>query len=85
MPTGHVDYIKIGSDFCFVNLKEAGWFILWWTGEVTGPLSAFDSIKNSMWVSLLREALVNSLEVELFTEDSYSSVVLTVKLKASGP
>ena len=82
MTIGHVDYIKIGKDFGFVYLKEGDLFYLWWTGIFTEEASAFDNIKYSIWISLLKEALVNNLEVELLTDDDYSSLVVTVKLNA---
>ena len=82
IPTGHVDYIKIGENFGFVYLKEGDWLVLWWTGMYTEEASAFDSIKYSMWISLLKEAIVNNYEVELLTEDDDSSLVVTITLRA---
>ena len=80
-----MDYIKIGSspdfgEFGWVYLKNEGLFYLWWSEVWPEELTAFDRVKHSMWVSLLKEAMVHDLDVELLTEDPYSSKVLTVRL-----
>lgn len=80
MPQGHVSSVKVGEGNATVNLYEEGLFYLWATGWFTEPMSWLDSLKYSMWISLLKEALANHLEVELSTDDEYSSLVTSVKL-----
>lgn len=86
-----VDYIKIGSDvgsddlfgeFGWVYTKSGDLYYLWWSEAWPEDTTAVHHVRFSLWVSLIREAIENDLEIEFLTEDYYSSKVLTVKLYA---
>ena len=82
-----VDYLKIGNDgddllgeFGWVYTKNGNLYYLWWTEAWPEETTAVHHVRYSMWVSLIREAMTNDLEVEFATESNYSSKVLTIQL-----
>jgi len=73
--TGTVTCLQILDDAGFTQIIDAAGekeaFILWF-----GPpeISAFERIMHSMWISLLREALVNSLPVTVIHPDGNARI-----------
>jgi hypothetical protein len=85
MAVGKVTNIKIGGraddelgEFFFVYLDGHLYYIYWsacWPDELTST----DRLKYSMWLSLLKDAYLNDIEVELVTDtNSYSKIVSLV-------
>ena len=84
MVVSKVSYIKVGTDmdgheFCFVYLESGDLLHLWWNRYY--PYVNRD--KQNLWISLLRDAMVNDLQVELLTDADEDSLVVTVKTYAS--
>jgi len=80
-----VDYLKIGSgpnlgEFGWVYTKNGNLYYLWWTEAYPEETLGVNRIRYDRWVSLIREAITNDLEVEFLTESNYSSKVLTITL-----
>lgn len=87
MAVGKVTKIKIGGrfegglgEFGFVYLDTAGLFFMWWSLVWPEELTSTDRLKYSMWVSLLKEAMVQGYDVELLTDDEFSSKILSVSV-----
>lgn len=83
MVVSKVAYIKVGTDgegyeFCFVYLESGDLLYLWWNRYY--PVVNRD--KQNLWISLLRDAMVNDLQVELLTDEDEDSLVVTVKTYA---
>ena len=74
MAIGKVTEIKIGGrpeddlgEFFFVYLNYSLYYIYWsasWPDELTST----DRLKYSMWLSLLKDAYLHNLDVELITD-----------------
>ncbi len=83
MVVSKVAYIKVGTsdenDFCSVLLESGDLLWLWWDAVFT---VAGDHVKRNMWISLLRDAMVNDQQVELLTDADEDSLVVTVKTYA---
>lgn len=80
-----VDYLKIGNspdfgEFGTVYTKNGDHYFLWWTEAWPEATTGVHRIRYDRWVSLIREAITNDLEVEFLTESNYSSKVLTINL-----
>jgi hypothetical protein len=73
--TGNVTCVRVFDDAGFTQLVDAAGeretFILWLAPP---EVSAFERIMHSMWVSLLREALVNGLPVMVVHPDGNARV-----------
>jgi hypothetical protein len=78
--TGTVTCVRVFDDAGFTQLidtaGEKETFILWFAPP---EISAFERVMHSMWVSLLREALVNGLPVTVVHPDGNARVT-TVQL-----
>lgn len=85
--TGTVRCLQVTDDFAFTMIDPAAGlseiFILWWFpgtgGGIPQDITAYSRIMHSMWVSLLREAHANGLNVTILHPDA-SAVVTTVRL-----
>jgi hypothetical protein len=79
LTAGYVSYIKIGmsppdlGEFCFVGMDNGELLYLWWLPFFQQP-HAYQRI---LKLSLLKDALVRHLPVEIFHEDD-SPVIQTV-------
>ena len=73
--TGNVTCVSVVDDAGFTQLVdtagETETFILWFAPP---EVSAFERIMHSMWVSLLREALVNGLRVTVAHPDGNARI-----------
>jgi hypothetical protein len=84
---GSIQYIKVGDDFCWAQIKEDGTgtlepFALWWyTSGDTKPPSYKRTIQN-MQFELLKAALLKGLSVAIQWEES-TGAIQNVKLLAS--
>jgi hypothetical protein len=80
MMTGSVTCVRVFDDAGFTQLVDAAGekevFILWFAPP---EISAFERIMHSIWVSLLREALVSGLPVTVIHPDG-NARVSTVQL-----
>ena len=84
MAIGKVTKLKIGGspdgpsgEYFFVYLDGALYYIYWswiWPDEMTST----DRLKYSMWLSLLKDAYLNNIEVELITDNNSTSKIVTV-------
>jgi hypothetical protein len=72
--TGTVRCLRIADAFAFTAIEnpatgESETFILWWFpgtgGGIPQELTSFTRVMHSMWVSLLREARSNNLNVTI--------------------
>src|SRR5688572_25683749 len=89
--TGNVHCLRIGNDYAFTAistsiaspvvgsgagiagpLRRTEFFTLWFFPT---ELSSYTRIMHSMWVSVLRDARSNNLEVTISYEDSSSRVL----------
>ena len=82
---GTVDCIRVGDDFGFTTIEEAGTtnretFILWW-GGITTPADPPIHLRivQSDWISLLRQAVASKITVTI-THTANSAEVLNVQL-----
>lgn len=84
--TGTVNCFQIADDFAFTTIEDASGdketLILWFTPGTTIPpfLTSYTRIMHSMWISILRTALANSLVVTLTTSSSSSAEVTMVRM-----
>jgi hypothetical protein len=74
--TGTVSCVQLFDDGGFTQIvdpttQEKEVFILWFAPP---EVSAFERILHSMWVSLLREALVNGLTVTITHADAQAQI-----------
>jgi len=60
-------------------------FVLWEYYALTPPPTAFDRIAESMWVSLLREAIVHDLPVVIGHPDDSAVVEEVTLVRDTGP
>ncbi|MEV0177072.1 hypothetical protein AB0I00_38965 [Streptomyces sp. NPDC050803] len=78
--TGNVTCLRVFDDAGFVQLSGAGGvketFILWFAPP---EISAFERIMHTMWISLLRDALVSGLPVTVLHPDGNARLT-TVQL-----
>ncbi len=80
MVVSKVAYIKVGTDwedydFCFVHLESGDLLYLWWNRYYP----AVNRDRQSLWISLLRDAMANDQQVELLLDEDEDSLVKTVK------
>ncbi|MFW9844927.1 MAG: hypothetical protein ACFFEV_10150 [Candidatus Thorarchaeota archaeon] len=80
MVVSKVTYIKVGADWedydiCVVYLENGDLLYLWWDRYY--PRVNRD--RQNLWISMLRDSMVNGLEVELLTDEDDDSLVQTVK------
>ncbi len=71
LTSGKVDCLNVGDDFGFVGIIEDGTgdfeaFIIWFAPS--NP-SAFTRVLDSMWLSMLREALTTGDQVQISHDD----------------
>ena len=89
MVVGKVTTIKIGGnrhddiggEFFFVYLDGAMYYIYWstlWPED----LASTDRLRYSMWLSILKDAYLNNIDIELTLDPDATSRVLTVKFPA---
>lgn len=74
--TGSVVCLQLGDDFGFTTIKNATTatnetFVLWFAPR---QITEFTRVLQSMWVSLLRQAMANSLKVTIVTPTSSAQV-----------
>ncbi|MFW9889936.1 MAG: hypothetical protein ACFFER_17275 [Candidatus Thorarchaeota archaeon] len=84
--TGTVESIRIKNEpwetsdtLGVVRLDTGDEFKLFWT-YYPPPPSWLDTIRYSMWISLLEEALINNLQVTIMTPDDTSMIVMEILL-----
>ena len=73
---GIVEWIKVGDDFGYIAVREEEsdtieYFYVW---SNTGETSAYERILQSMHLSMLRDALVHRLRVEISHGETSSNV-----------
>jgi hypothetical protein len=81
LTTGRVDCLNVGDDFGFVGIREDGTsdfeaFILWFAPSEP---SAFTRVLNSIWLSMLQEALTTGAQVQISHNDD-SAFVLNLRV-----
>lgn len=79
---GIVDCVLIGDDFGFVSIIEdvtndLETFLIW---SSPAEPSAFTRVMHSMWISLLRDSLVNGKKVRVVTSSSTGGLISSVRL-----
>lgn len=79
--TGSVVCLQLADDWGFTTIKDATTavnetFVLWFAPK---QITEFTRVLQSMWVSLLRQAMANSLQVTIGTPDG-SAQVSTLEL-----
>jgi hypothetical protein len=73
---GTVESIKVGDDFCFISVRDevsntSEYFFVW---ADVGETSAYERILQSMHLSMLRDALIHRLRVEITHGETSSNV-----------
>jgi hypothetical protein len=85
--TGKVRSVKVGSGIGITEILDnatnmSELFFIWFDAAQPDVPSAFDRIKQSQQVSLLREALVNGLQVLITHDAGTGSFIHSVELLA---
>lgn len=84
--TGTVNCFQIADDMAFATIEDASGtketLILWLNPGTSIPptLTSYTRIMHSMWISILRTALADSLVVTLMTSSSSSAEVIQVRM-----
>jgi hypothetical protein len=85
---GRVSCMRVGDDYGVISLinnatRQSEVFVLWWFPTIgigiPPELTSYTRVMHSMWISLLREARTNNLNVTIVHPD-LSPVVLAVQL-----
>lgn len=87
--TGVVQSVKVGIGVGTTQILDDAThmtelFFIWFDAAQQDTPSAFDRIKQSQQLSLLREALVHGLKVALTHDPGTGSFIKNVTLKAAG-
>jgi hypothetical protein len=87
--TGKVLFVKVGNGIGITEILDnatqmSELFFIWFDAAQPDVPSAFDRIKQSQQVSLLREALVHNLNVLVIHDAGTGSFIRSVELKAPG-
>lgn len=85
MAIGKVTNIKVGhSDFggeIGTITVNGSIYFLWWEEAWPEDFDAGSRLRQSMWISMLKEAMTNNYDVEVLTESNSSSKVLTINIR----
>ncbi|MFK0259238.1 hypothetical protein [Streptomyces sp. NPDC090445] len=82
--TGNVRCLLVGEDYAFTQIRRMDGrdevFVLWFPG--LDDASAFTRIRQSIWVSQLRDAIVGNTQLVIASPDG-SALVQSIELRAT--
>lgn len=81
LTTGNVRCVLVGEDYAFTQIRDTDgrdeFFFLWFLPD---DVSAFERIRQSMWVSQLRDAIASGIQVTVGTPDESAALVDSIQL-----